>query len=126
MAGPAYATGTILIAKNEDWQSTLQYMNVDPVDGTTIGPIDLTASRIAMQIRQAEEQHTALVTISTDDNSVALDDPVNGIFTLHIDEGRSALLPEGEFVADLIRTRTDGLDERLWEGIVTVNDGTTR
>ena len=126
MAGPAYATGTILLAKNEDWQSTLQYMNVDPTDGTIIGPIDLTGSRIALQIRQVEEQHTALISISTDDNSVVFDDPVNGIFTLHIDEAHSALLPEGNFVADVIRTRPDGLDERLWEGTVTVNDGTTR
>jgi hypothetical protein len=41
MAGPAYSSGVIAVAKNEDWQTSLQYLTmvVDPVNGT---PIDLT------------------------------------------------------------------------------------
>jgi hypothetical protein len=123
MPGPAYATGTILISKNEAWMATLQFTNAitDPVT-----PVDLTGSRLCLQIRTSEADHSALVQISTDDGSIVINDAALGLFTLIIDEQRSLMLPGGEFVADLIRTRPDGLDERLWEGTVTVNVGTTR
>ncbi len=123
MSGPTYATGTILIAKNETWMTTLQYTTSVTSPAT---PIDLTGSRLCLQIRDREEDHSALVQVSTDDGGIFINDAVNGLFTIVIEEDRSALLPEGEFVADLIRTRPDGYDERLWEGSVTVNDGTTR
>jgi hypothetical protein len=124
MAGPAYATGAILIAKNEAWITTLRYVNVlNNPDGD---PVDLTGSRLCMQIRASEAEHSALVQASTDDQSIVINDAANGLFTIILDEARTALLPEGSLVADLIRTRSDGYDERLWEGTVTVNEGTTR
>ena len=132
MAGPAYSSGTILISKNEDWQTSLQYLTMitDPINGT---PINLTGSRLCLQIRSVEESHSVLCETATDgDGGIAIYDAINGIFTMTIWNAQSANLPnsanlpEGDFVADLVRTLADGREERLWEGTVTVNEGTTR
>ena len=129
MAGPAYSTGTILISKNEDWQVSIQYLNtaVNPAGV----PIDITGSQFRLQIRTTEDQHTALVEAATPDG-IVIDDAPNGIFTILIWNEESDLtpnsfvLPIGDLVADLVRTLPDGRIERLWEGTVTVNEGTTR
>ena len=132
MSGPAYSSGVISISKNEDWQTSMQYLTmvVDPVNGT---PINLTGSNFRLQIRSVEEAHSVLCEAATDgDGGITIFDAANGIFTMTIWNAQSpnlpnsSNLPEGDFVADLIRTLPDGREERLWEGTVTVNEGTTR
>jgi hypothetical protein len=132
MPGPAYSTGQILISKNEDWQTSIQYTSTFPTTDFPGGqPINISNSAFRLQIRATEEQHTALVDVKTPDGIVINDGP-NGIFTINIFNENSdrvpnsSILPVGNFVADLIRILSDGRVERLWEGTVVVNEGTTR
>lgn len=129
MAGPAFSTGQILISRNEDWQVSIQYTTI--AAGPPGVPIDLSGSQLRLQIRTIEAQRTALVDVETPDG-IVINDPTNGIFTINIWNAESdlspnsSILPVGVYVADLVRIMTDGRIERLWEGDVIVNEGTTR
>jgi len=131
MSGPAFYTGTINIAKNEDWIVSFIYQTADaaPV------PIDLTGSTLQLQIRSQETDHTALVATSSPSGGITLDNAVAGQFTITIanaknlamDAPSSARLIGGEpYVSDLVRTTALGELERIFEVAVNVTEGTTR
>lgn len=125
--GPAWYSGTINLAKNEDWRVQLQY-NVDYTvsgDPENIQSLDLTGSTISLQIRKKAEDKSAIVTITNGDG-VTLSEPVIGMFELMISRAKSARLHAGEYVADLIREDANGYVERMWEGAVEVVEGVTR
>jgi hypothetical protein len=147
MGGPAYYSGTISIAKNEDWvvpfllQQTVPYdpwAEFPPTDLMTGGdkedlaslteitlPIDLTGSTISMQIRKIEADSTAVVSVTNGDG-VNFDNAPAGLFTITILRAKLGRLHAGPYVADIVRLTPTGLAERLWEGSVTVFEGVTR
>lgn len=125
--GPAWYSGTINIAKNEDWKVQLQY-NVDYTvsgDPPNIQSLDLTGSVLSLQIRKTADDKSALVTITNGDG-VTLSDPIIGMFELRISRAKLKRLHAGEYVADLVRTDLNGDIERMWEGVCVVVEGVTR
>jgi hypothetical protein len=120
VAGPAYYTGQMNIAKNFDW--VVSFIYTDDADA----PIDLTGSVIKMEIRNFETDHTAVVSVHSPDDGIALPTPTNGKFEIMITRDMLARLSAGDYVADIVRLMSDGIQERIWEGPVTVVEGTTR
>jgi hypothetical protein len=131
MSGPAFYTGTINIAKNEDWVVSFTYQTNDAVPV----PIDLTGSQLELQVRQRETDHTAVVATSSPQNGIVLDSASGGQFTIKILNAETAnvaapssirLIAGQDYVADLIRLKPDGEIERIFEAAVSVAEGTTR
>jgi hypothetical protein len=127
MAGPAYYTAVVNIAKNEDWVVPFIY-GTPSADGTTVIPIDLTGSVLKMQLRVNETDHEALVSAASPDDGIAVTDGPNGAFTILLDRAsRLIRLADGQqYFVDLVRLMPTGLQERLFEGVAYVVEGTTR
>jgi hypothetical protein len=125
MAGPAYYSGQMNIAKNEDWIVPFLYQMVDQT-GTVIAPIDLTGSILKLEIRIQETDHEALVSVFSPDNGIIITSATQGQFTVLIDRPHLVHLAAGEYYCDLVRLMPNGLQERVWEGQAYVVEGTTR
>lgn len=125
MAGPAYYDGTMNIAKNDDWIVPFQYGSF-AADGVTINPIDLTGSVLKLEIRIAETDHEALVSVFSPDNGIVINDAVNGYFTVVINRAHMVYLSAGTYFADLVRLLPNGFQERIIDMQATVVEGTTR
>ena len=69
MPGPAYYTGTINISQNEDWAVPFIYSFVD-INGNVTGPVDLTGSKIKMELRITEGDQQAIVSVYSPDGGV--------------------------------------------------------
>lgn len=124
MSGPAYYSGVMNVAKNEDWIVPFIYGSDDGHGGTT--PIDLTGSTLKMEIRRKESDNAVAVSVFSPDNGIAITGATNGTFTILIDRQRLSQLQPGDYVSDLVRELSNGTQERIWEGICTVVEGTTR
>jgi hypothetical protein len=127
MAGPAYYEGQINIAQNVDWAVPFIYATLNS-DGVTYTPINLTGSTIKMEIRVAETDHEAIVSLWSPDNGITFTagDPTTGGFTITITRDKSSRLFPGGFVADIVRLMPNGYRERLVDATVTVARGTTK
>jgi hypothetical protein len=108
------------IAKNYDWVVSFKYTDA------ASNPINLTGSTIKMEIRNLETDHTAVVSVYSPNNGIAIPTPTNGQFEIFITRDELARLSAGDYVADMVRLMPSGLQERIWEGTVTVVEGTTR
>ena len=125
MAGPAYYTGTMNIAQNEDWIVPFVYQ-AQARDGT-LSPINLSGSLLKLEIRTLESDYEAIVfSFSSPNDGIFISDAVNGQFTITITRDKSARLAPGTYVTDLVRLMPSGYQERMWEGSCTVVEGTTR
>jgi len=127
MAGPAYYSVVLNIAKNDDWTVAFVYTVQNP-DGTAGAPIDITGSLLKLEIREHESDNEALLWVdSNPGNGIFITDPANGAFTIVLDryDKLSRLYP-GTYVTDLVRLMPSGFQERLWEGTANVTEGTTR
>ena len=124
MGGPAYYSGTMNISKNEDWVVAFIY-SIANADGS-LTPIDLTGSTIKIEIRKREEDHEASVSVYSPDGGITITDAANGKFTVLMDRYKLVRLAPGEYVSDIVRLMPNGLQERLWEGVAEVVEGTTR
>ena len=125
MPGPAYYTGTMNISQNEDWAVGFVYNFINSA-GIVTGPVDLTGSTVKMELRIAESDQQAIVSVYSPSNGISLDNPTQGQFTVTIDRSKSARLFPGAFTVDLVRLMPNGYQERIWEGVATVVEGTTR
>ncbi len=132
MPGPAYYTGEVNIAKNEDWAVPFVYSTVG-TDGVTLTPIDLTGSVLKFEIRKQETDFEATVASFSSDNNldgvpdgIYITDAPNGVFAIVITRAQSARLTPGDYVCDLVRLMPSGYQERMWEGTASVVQGTTR
>jgi hypothetical protein len=125
MSGPAYYTGQMNIALNDDWIVPFLYAT-SPDGGVTTTPIDLTGSTLKMEIRRQESDHTVLVAASSDTQGITITDAPGGAFTILLDRNMLSQLMPGDYVSDLVRDMTNGYQERIWEGTATVVLGTTR
>jgi hypothetical protein len=136
--GPAWYSGEMQIAKNEDWRVNLQYQQTitfvlpdeDVVSGgspitTEIRSLDLTGSTFLMQIRKEPADKTAIVTLSSGDG-IVLTDALDGRVEITILRSKLKRLQAGAYVADLVRTDANGYAERMWEGVCTVVEGVSR
>jgi hypothetical protein len=125
MAGPAYYTGVMNVAKNADWIVAFQY---GTNSSGTLVPIDLTGSTIKMEIRVNESDNEALVHVTSRlADGVYITDPPHGLFTVAITRGNQlAILDPGQYFVDLVRLMPSGYQERIWEGTAIVVEGTTR
>jgi hypothetical protein len=128
MSGPAWFSGTLNLAKNEDWKVALTYMIDYTVSGDpeNIQPLDLEGSQFLLQIRKTEEDASAIVSISTDDGGIVITNAAAGEFELTITTTRSQRLHPGDYVADLLRTDQNGFVERVLEVACIVVEGTSR
>jgi hypothetical protein len=125
MAGPSYYSGTMNISRNEDWVVPFLYQSVDST-GTVFTPIDLTGSVLKLEIRTQETDHEALVSVSSPDDGIIINNATQGLFTIVIDRPHMIYLAPGQYFTDLVRLMPNGYQERLWEGSATVVQGTTR
>ncbi len=125
MPGPAYYTGIMNISQNEDWGVPFVYSFVD-TNGNVTGPVDLTGSTIKMELRIAEADQQAIVSVYSPDGGIYLSNPTQGAFTIWMDRSKLVRLFPGQFVFDLVRLMPDGYQERIWEGIANVVEGSTR
>jgi hypothetical protein len=124
MPGPAYYTGTMNIACNEDWIVPFVYQT-QAGDGTT-APIDLTGSTLMMEMRHQETDHEVVLSLSSPTNGITLDNATAGQFSIRITRDMLSQLEEGSYVADLVRLMTNGYVERILDCAVTVVEGVTR
>jgi hypothetical protein len=120
MAGPAFYSGVMNIAKNEDWIVPFVYREPS---GT---PINLAGSTLKLEIRRQESDHEALVSISSPQNGITITNAAQGEFTILINRTLLARVAPGNYVTDLVRLMPTGLQERIWEGAAVVVEGTTR
>jgi hypothetical protein len=127
MAGPAYYTGTINIAMNDDWIVPFLYATLNS-DGVTTTPIDLTGSVLKMEVRKSESDRNVVVSLSSAPpaSGIEITDAVGGAFTVFMDRNRLSQLVPGNYVSDIVRLMPQGWQERIWEGTATVVEGTTR
>ena len=126
MAGPAYYTAIVNIAKNEDWIVPFVYGAAPAVEGDPLVPIDLSSSKLKMEMRVREEDHEALVSVFSPDGGIVITNALAGEFTITIRRSLLARIPPGDYVIDLVRLVADIVQERIWEGAATVVEGTTR
>jgi hypothetical protein len=124
MAGPAYYSATMNIAKNEDWVVAFVY-GTPAADGS-ITPIDLSDSLIKLEIRKRESDHEAIVSVSSPANGITITNAAAGAFTVAIARDKLIRLAPGDYVTDMVRETSANYQERLWEGVATVVEGTTR
>lgn len=128
MAGPAYFVGGLAIAKNWDW------IHAFVLQDNVTAPIDLTDVELRMMIRKHETDHEALISITSANadpsyqtSSIVVHSPENGFFTIVIKRKSMGRLFPGHYVSDLVLTRPDGVQYRLWDASPTeVYDGVTR
>jgi hypothetical protein len=127
MSGPSFFSGTINIAKNEDWRVPLAYLVDYTVSGEpeNIQALDLTGSTFKMQIRKTEADNTAVVTIDSTDG-ITITNAAGGEFLLTMTRAKLKRLHPGDYFADLVRTDANGFVERLWEGKAIVVEGSSR
>src|SRR5262245_47982634 len=127
MSGPSWFSGTMNLAKNEDWKVALTYLIDYTVSGDpeNIQPLDLTDSIFLLQIRKKEEDASAIVSISNGDG-IVITNAAAGEFELTITTTRAQRLHPGDYTADLLRTDPNGFVERVWEGECIVVEGTSR
>jgi hypothetical protein len=125
MSGPAYYTGTMNIAMNDDWIVPFLYQTLG-TDGVTLTPIDLTGSVLKMEVRRSESDRNVVVSIFSPSNGIQITDAVGGEFTILMDRNRLSQLIPGSYVSDIVRLMPNGWQERLWEGTAAVVEGTTR
>jgi hypothetical protein len=128
MPGPAFFSGTMNIAKNEDWSVPLEYLvDYTPVSGDpeNIQPLDITDSTFKLQIRKTEADNTAVVTVETGDG-IEITNAAGGEFTVTITRAKLKRLHAGDYFGDLVRTDPNGFAERMWEGKVIVVEGVSR
>src|SRR5215204_112464 len=115
MAGPAYFSGTMNVAINEDWIVPFIYGAFtnpdDPVKGYT--PVELEGSVLMMELRVREKDHEALVSVYSPDGGISIDGP--GKFTIVIMRDRLIRLSPGDYFVDLVRQMPSGYRERIWE-----------
>lgn len=120
MTGPAYFTGGMNVAKNFDWVQAFILQAGDL-------PVDLTGSVLRMIIRKHDTDHEALVSVTSEDGTIEITDPLAGAFTVLISRDKLKRLYPGNYVSDLVRLRPDGFQERLWDATpVAVVEGVTR
>jgi hypothetical protein len=125
MAGPAYYTAVINIARNDDWIVPFLYVAQNP-DGSTT-PIDLTGSTLSMEFRVVDTDHEVLVSVASPSGGITIDNAAGGAFTIWIPVAvLQQQLPPGSYVSDLVRLMPNGLQERMIDCTVTVVEGVTR
>ena len=127
MPGPAYYSGVMNVAKNEDWVVSFLYQQLG-ADGVTLTPIDLTGSTIKCEMRVNELDHEAIVyATSVNNDGVYIPTPTNGTFTIAFNRASKLnRLSAGTYKTDIVRLMPSGYQERLWEGDAIVVEGTTR
>jgi hypothetical protein len=123
MAGPAYYHAVVNIALNEDW--VVQYQYATPTTDTFVG-IDLTGSKLKLEIRKQQADHEAIVSCFSPDDGIVFTDIAHGAFTITISREKTWRLSPGSYFVDFVRLMPNGLQERIWEGSATVEQGTTR
>ncbi|TYL87454.1 hypothetical protein [Bradyrhizobium cytisi] len=92
------------------------------IDGA---PIDLSGGLLEMMLRRRAEDETALLRLGSDTGEIKLTDPVNGQFTVRIDQLTLARLGLGSFDQSNIFNR-NGYKVRVWSGTLINNAGPTR
>jgi hypothetical protein len=127
MAGPSYYTGNMNIALNEDWVVPFVYSYVD-TNGNITGPVDLTGSTIKMELRIAETDEQAIVSVFSPNGGIFIGSPSTaGQFWIAMTRADHLFrLFPGSFFVDLVRLMPSGYQERIWEGVATVVEGSTR
>lgn len=125
MPGPAYYSGTMNLAKNEDWIVPFVY-TTDNGDGT-FTPIDLTGSTLWLEIRNHETDNEVFVSVSSAaGDGIVINDAAAGTFTIVIVRDQMVRMVPGDYVSDLVREMPNGFQERIFEGVAMVVEGTTR
>jgi len=127
MSGPAYFTGVMNIAMNEDWIVPFLYAT-SPDGGVTTTPIDLTGSTLMMEIRHQESDHEVVLSLSSANNQgIFITNATGGAFEILITRLQLEQFMVGSYVADLVRLMPNGYVERILDcDVVTVVEGKTR
>jgi hypothetical protein len=94
-------------------------------DGSAGPPIDLTGALLEMMLRRRAEDDIALLRLGSDTGEIVLTDPVNGLFTVLIQQLTLAQLGLGSFAHSNIMTRGGG-KTKIWSGTLINNAGPTR
>lgn len=103
------------VPNNVDFATSVQLTLSDNVT-----PLDLTGSTLAMQLRTNATSTTVMPVI------VTVTDAPNGRLTRSIAATTLTGKPAQTYVHDLVRTRPDGVRERIWAGTLALTEGVTR
>lgn len=126
MAGPAFFSSGMNIAKNYDWIVAFKLQD------TAEEAVDLTDSILRLMIKKHDTDNEALVSVSSEDinpednGGIIITSAIDGEFTVIILRKQLQRLYSGEYVADLVRRTPDDKQQRLWDvSPVTVVEGIT-
>lgn len=110
----------IIVANDADFNRQFQYVVAS--DNT---PIDITGASMEMMLRANAADATAYLRLGTDTGEITINDPVNGLFTVFINQATLAQLALGTY--DQSNIMTIGPNKiRIWSGTLTNNAGPTR
>jgi hypothetical protein len=110
----------ITVENDADFYRLFQYVAVD-----SGSPINITGASLEMMLRRHAADETAVLRLATDSGDFMLTDPVNGFFTLRINQPVLQGLGLGSFDHSNIMT-LGALKTRIWGGVFIVNPGPTR
>lgn len=113
----------ITVENDADFYCLFQYATANP-DGSAGPPIDMTSASLEMMLRRRASDETALLRLGTDTGEIVMTDPVNGFFTVLIEQLTLQQLGLGSFDHSLIMTR--GGKTKIWSGTLINNAGPTR
>lgn len=92
-------------------------------------PIDLTGQSLRMGVRRHAEDSEEQLLLTTENGSISIVDPANGIFTLTILQDQLMQLYAGDYVHSLIRIihyADRDLKYRVWSGALSHAIGPSR
>jgi hypothetical protein len=112
-------TVNITVTNDADFYRTFQYITVAGE------PIDLTGTSMVMMLRRRAADNAVLIRLGTDTGEIVYIDPVNGFFTVKIDQLTLERLGLGDFDHSNILTNTAG-KTKVWSGTLTNGAGPTR
>ncbi|WP_088319573.1 hypothetical protein [Kineosporia sp. R_H_3] len=108
----------IVIKRNATFSSVLGYQDA-------LGNVDLTGASAKMQIRSHKGAEDVLLELSTENGRITIDLTASTI-TLRLTDEETLALPWMSGVYDLFLYYSDGSQDPLLEGKVTVNREVTR
>jgi hypothetical protein len=110
----------ITVSNDADFKRSFRYITVDG------DPIDMSGCTLEMMFRRHASDAAAVMRLGTDTGEIVYLDPVNGTFTITIEQDNLVRLGLGDFDQSNIMTDKTGAKIRIWSGTFTNNPGPTR
>lgn len=110
----------ITVSNDADFYRTFSWQTIEG------DPINMTGMSLEMMLRRHAPDQAAVLRLGSDTGEMVVFDPLNGLFTVRIEQETLERLGTGDFDQSAIATVTGGGKVRIWSGLLTNNAGPTR